>query len=69
MRSLIILLFGLVSCLSAYASQRGVSFEKDGLVYTISSEIIVLEYNLGRKAGEPEYIVVNRWFRPPFRRS
>ena len=60
MRSIIIFLFGLVSCLSAYASQRGVSFEKDGLVYTISSEIIVLEYNIGRKAGEPEYIVVNR---------
>ena len=41
MRNVLIILFMLLSCLPAVADQRGVSFEKDGLVYVIASETIV----------------------------
>lgn len=40
MRNGLIILFVLLSCLPAVADQRGVSFEKDGLVYVISSETV-----------------------------
>ncbi len=59
MRKIALLLFGLVSCLSAAADQRGVSFEKDGVVYTIASEITIQRPNVGRRSGEPDHIITN----------
>ena len=38
MKKTILLLLSLAACLITYADQRGVSFEKDGLIYTIASE-------------------------------
>lgn len=47
MRNVVIILFVLLFCLPAVADQRGVSFEKDGLVYVISSETIMPRWSAG----------------------
>ena len=45
MKNVMIILFVLLFCLPASADQRGVSFEKDGVVYVISSEMIARRYD------------------------
>lgn len=61
MKKIIFLLLSITSCFVAFADQnpRGVVFEKDGLIYTIASEYIVRKANVGRKPGEPEFLVKN----------
>jgi hypothetical protein len=44
---------------SADQSQRGVTFEKDGLIYTIASEYIIKKHNIGRSANDPAYLIQN----------
>lgn len=53
MKRTILLLLFLASYVIASANQRGVTFEKDGLVYTISSECVFCDYKNGK------YIVKN----------
>lgn len=60
MRKTTILLLALASYVISFADQRGVSFEKDGLIYTIASEYIIKKDSVGRKAGEPRYYFKNR---------
>ena len=59
MRKTIILLLTLTSYVISFADQRGVSFEKDGLIYTIASEYILKKDNVGRKSGDPRYVFQN----------
>lgn len=59
MKKFILLLISIASCFIASADQRGVSFEKDGLIYTIASEYVVRKRVVGRKATDPEYKIVN----------
>ena len=59
MKKTILLLLSLTACLITYADQRGVSFEKDGLIYTIASEAIVKKFNIGRKFGDPQHLYKN----------
>ncbi|MBP5703080.1 MAG: hypothetical protein J6X12_00095, partial [Paludibacteraceae bacterium] len=59
MKKTILLLLSLTACLITYADPRGVSFEKDGLIYTIASESIVKKFNIGRKFGDPQHLYKN----------
>lgn len=59
MRKIIIVLLTLTSYVISYADQRGVSFEKDGLIYTIASEYIIKKDSVGRKAGVPRHFFRN----------
>lgn len=60
MKKIIILLLTLASSAISFADQRGVSFEKDGLIYTIASEYIIIKDSVGRKSGDPRYVYKNR---------
>ncbi len=60
MKKAIILLLTIASYVISFADQRGVSFEKDGLIYTIASEYIIKKDSVGRKSGEPRYYFKNR---------
>lgn len=59
MRKILLLLLTIGSCLSSLADSRGVSFEKDGLVYIIASEYILNVPNVGRAKGEPEFKILH----------
>lgn len=59
MRRIALLILSLVSCLISFADQRGVTFEKDGLRYTISSEFTARRFNMNRSEGEQKYIIAN----------
>lgn len=59
MRRITLLILALVSCCIASATQRGVTFEKDGLIYTIASEVTIRKSNGNRAENEPEYIIQN----------
>ena len=59
MKKTILLLLSLAAYLITYADQRGVSFEKDGLIYTIASEFIVKKFNIGRNFGDPQFLYKN----------
>ena len=60
MKRILILLLALASYINSFADQRGVSFEKDGVIYTIASEYIIKKDSVGRKSGEPRYYFKNR---------
>lgn len=59
MKKIFLLILSLLSCVVSSADQRGVSFEKDGLIYTIASEYVIKRTNMGRKAGDPEILILN----------
>lgn len=59
MRKTTILLLALASYVISFADQRGVSFEKNGLIYTIASEYIIKRENIGRKSSAPQYTFKN----------
>ena len=59
MRRIALLILSLVSCMITFADQRGVTFEKDGLRYVISSEVTARRFNTHGSDEDPKYIIAN----------
>lgn len=58
MKKIILLLISLASCFIASANKRGVSFEHNGLIYTIASEFVVRKRVVGRTILDSEYEII-----------